>query len=506
MQTQERKQVIDAINQLGRRVTAADVSAKTGLPLNVANLELNKVAADAEGHMEVSTTGDIAYTFDPGFENAYLASGITRFIEEYGKKFFDIAYFLLRISFGVMLILSFIAVIVLIIAAILVISRMGGDSDSGGGDGGGFSFDFFDWMILRDILWWGSWSSYPDQYQSYDRPSVRQAPQDKGNFFYNVFSFLFGDGNPNNHLEERKWQMIAEVIRNNRGVVTAEQLAPYTGEDPKNDDGVLPVLVRFDGKPEVSETGNILYVFPSMQVHATNLSTFRSGFVPHFLNEFPWRFTTVSQDSLIPVYLLAGVTFLGSWWLLLYVTKFVVLIHWFAPLVTALTIYGTAFLAVPLIRSIILHFINKGIDSRNAKRSEYAAAVQNKSEELLKKLNEAAQYRIGERTINAANTVYTTDKDALEQEFEHEFEPPKHNPYVSQEHLMRSQQHKLQAGQAHNPAAAQNFAPHAHQGTASGATSDQDQGSHTLHLPPKEPDVIHLSREQELKRKKLETE
>jgi hypothetical protein len=124
------------------------------------------------------------------------------------------------------------------------------------------------------------------------------------------------------------------------------------------------------------------------------------------------------------------------------------------------------------------------------------------------RLNEAAQYRIGERTINAANTVYTTDKDALEQEFEHEFEPPKHNPYVSQEHLMRSQQHKLQSGQANNPAGAahQDFAPHPHQGTAPGAATDQDQSSHTLHVPPKEPDAIHLSREQELKRKKLETE
>jgi hypothetical protein len=216
----------------------------------------------------------------------------------------------------------------------------------------------------------------------------------------------------------------------------------------------------------------------------------------------------VSQDSLIPVYLLAGVTFLGSWWLLLYVTKFVVLIHWFAPLVTALTIYGTAFLAVPLIRSIILQVINKGIDSRNAKRSEYAATVQNKPQELVAKLNEAAQYRIGERTINAANTVYTTDKDALEQEFEHEFEPPKHNPYVSQEHLKRSQQHKLHTGQAANHAASahQNFAPDAHPDTAGGAADDQEQGSHTLHVPPTEQDVIHVPSEQELKRKKLETE
>jgi len=443
MQTQERKQVIDAINALGRRVTAADVAAKTGLPLHVANLELNKVAADAEGHLEVSTAGDIAYKFDPGFENAYLASGITRFLEEYSSKVFHVLYFLLRISFGVMLIISFVAVILLILLVVLLLSHAGSDSSADGGDMRGFSFDFFDWMILRDILWWGSYSSYPQQYQSYDRPSVRQPNQDKGNFFFNVFSFLFGDGDPNNHLEERKWHMIAEVIRKNKGVVTAEQLAPYTNQDPKNEDGVLPVLVRFNGKPEVSESGNILYVFDSMQVHgATPMSHFNSGFVPLFLNEFPWRFTTVSQDSLIPVYILASVTFVGSWWLLYESTKFfqlLIVLHAFHPLIVALTIYGTAFLAVPLIRLVILQFVNSGIDKRNAKRSEYAAIVQNQPPELAQKLNEAAQYRVRERTITAANTVYTTEKDALEQEFEHEFEPPKSNPYVSDEHRMRAQ-------------------------------------------------------------------
>ena len=55
--------------------------------------------------------------------------------------------------------------------------------------------------------------------------------------------------------------MVAQLIRNQGGVVTAEQLAPYTGADPKNEDGALPVLVRFNGFPEVTDEGFILVHF-----------------------------------------------------------------------------------------------------------------------------------------------------------------------------------------------------------------------------------------------------
>jgi len=38
---------------------------------------------------------------------------------------------------------------------------------------------------------------------------------------------LFGDGNPNANLEERRWQQIATVIRNSGGAVVAEQIALF---------------------------------------------------------------------------------------------------------------------------------------------------------------------------------------------------------------------------------------------------------------------------------------
>lgn len=412
MQAPEKNQVIKAINELGRKVTAADVAAKTGLPLHVATTQLNHVAAETNGHLQVATTGDIAYGFDLGFQNAYLAKGIQRTLQIVGEKAFQIGFYLLRISFGIMLVLSLLAVVALIVVAIIAINQ-GRDSD-GGRDGGGFNLDFFDFMILRDLLWWGSYSSYETYPRTIGYHEPTYIKRHDGNFLLDCFSFLFGDGDPNLGLEERRWQLIAEVIRENNGVVTAEQLAPYTGADPKKEDGALPALVRFNGRPEVTDIGNIVYVFPSLQVSATARY---DAAPPKFFQEWRWQFSHVPFESLIPVYLLAGVNFLGSGWLFLNMNSIAVLSD-FAPLINVLMMYGSLFVGVPVARYLVINVLNSGIVKRNEQRNGYAQLLTAPAPELEKKLLEAKQFQIAQQKISSDKIVYTTDKDVLEQEFD----------------------------------------------------------------------------------------
>ena len=407
LKTEEKKLVLKAIDDLGRRVTVADVAAKTGLPVLVTNAELNQVAADTQGHLQVSTKGDIAYEFPQGFQNAYLATGFKKTLQDIGKKAFDVGFAILRASFGIMLVLSFIAVILLVIAAVLAMNS----SKDGDRDGGGFDFDFFDYMILRDLFFWGTPSYYPS-YIDYSKPTT--ARPDKSNFLHNCFSFLFGDGDPNAHLEERQWQTVAQVIRKFNGVVTAEQIAPYTGADPKNEDGILPVLVRFNGVPEVTDNGNILYTFPSLQVSASRLEI---ATTPAFLREFPRPFTEASADELIPVYILAGVNFLGSWWLFSQSGRVDILIT-LHSLVMVLVVYGTFFVLVPTLRYIGVQVLNQRIEARNDRKKEAASFVNNPGKELQLKLTEAKQHQIKSIEVKKGDSVYSTDKDLLEQEFE----------------------------------------------------------------------------------------
>lgn len=425
MATPEKDLVIKAINELGRRVTAADIATKTGLPLLTATSTLNKVAAEANGHLQVSNAGDIAYSFDPGFQSAYVTEGFKKTLQEVWEKVFKVGFFLVRISFGVGLIVSFVLVCVLIIAMILFVQRGGdGDNDRGGGFGGGLGgIDFFDWMLLRNFFWWGptypiytpyGYNDYSRPYELYDRPTTRQ-PETENNFIMNCFSFLFGDGAPNLNLEERKWQLIAQIIKQNNGVVTAEQLAPYTGADPKNDDAVLPVLVRFDGKPEVTANGNIVYTFPSLQVTANTMSF---SALPTYLREFNWEFTRVSAGALVPVFILAGLNFLGALFLVTHL--YIPILHAFAGLIHWLALYGTMFVAVPAIRWLILNVLNGDIEKRNAAKKDYADALHNPSAETLRKLGEAKNYRIGEKSIRKDDVVYTTDRDVIDQDFNNE--------------------------------------------------------------------------------------
>lgn len=76
-----------------------------------------------------------------------------------------------------------------------------------------------------------------------------------------VFSFVFGDGDPNAGRDEYRWKEIGRFIAQKGGVVTAEELAPFLdpppadarGEGSEDESYVLPALQRFDGTPEVDD-------------------------------------------------------------------------------------------------------------------------------------------------------------------------------------------------------------------------------------------------------------
>jgi hypothetical protein len=71
--------------------------------------------------------------------------------------------------------------------------------------------------------------------------------------------------------------MAAQMIRDNKGAVTAEQLAPYCDAPEPDEMGsayvdesfVLPIVTQLDGEPRVTEDGDIIYVFPDLQVSAS---------------------------------------------------------------------------------------------------------------------------------------------------------------------------------------------------------------------------------------------
>ncbi|HEY9790135.1 MAG TPA: hypothetical protein V6D22_07045 [Candidatus Obscuribacterales bacterium] len=417
VQDKQKQTILKAIGDLGRRVTPADVATKTGLPVLVVQQELNKVAFETGGNMQVGDKGDIVYSFHPGFTNSYLAKGVAAAFVVLGAKLAEVGFYLLRISFGIALIASLITIVVLLLLIAVIVSRglgSGDDDDRGGGfpifmPTGGFHFSFWDWMILRDLFLWDAMTRRPVQYYDYRRPTIRQ--RSRSNFLLNCFSFLFGDGDPNEGIDQKRWQVIAQVIKKNGNVVTAEQLAPYTGADPKDENAVLPVLVRFNGQPEVTPKGNIIYVFEAMQSTAAD----QDVHPPAYLQEFPWKFTNIPEGELLPVFIVAGLNVAGAWTVWNWFHNQPSLAHSrLMTLVIALVVYGTLFVTIPIVRTLLNSLRNKRIEIRNQKRYQHAELVAKPSDKLLNKLAEAQEFR-GSRKITEKDVVYTTEKDALDQ-------------------------------------------------------------------------------------------
>lgn len=408
------------IERLGYRVTIGDVAAEAGLSLAEAQQGVLALAADTQAHLQVSESGEIAYVFPKNLQGILLSKSWRLRLQAAWNRIWQVLFYVIRISFGIMLILSLVLIVLAI--SILVIaansSRQGDDRDGGFGGGGmiflprmGFGPNFF-WFFDFD----------------YGRRRQRQPVQGndgKMNFLEAVFSFLFGDGDPNADLEERRWQSIATVIRANRGVVVAEQIAPFLGDLGQGwsqdlEDYMIPVLSRFNGLPEVSPGGGIVYRFPELQVMA---EARRTKSAPRFLQALPRRFSQATSGQILAATGLGGANLIGALALgsllrdQLLVAQLGGLVAFVNSIYWLLLGYGAAFLIIPLVRYFWMQRQNRKIEALNQEREARAERMISPTPELREKL--AFTDTLADQTVlSPGDAAYTTEKDLVEQEFE----------------------------------------------------------------------------------------
>ncbi len=412
--------VMQAVEKLDYRVTVGDVATSAGLQVNLAERELLALASEAGGHLQVADTGDIVYQFPKQFRAVLRNKHFRLQLQEWWEKVWRILFYLIRISFGIILILSIFIIFASIFIILTTLNKDSSSNRSSRSRGGG--------MIFLPRMFWGPdlfWFFNPNygRYQQRRRQKAASTSGESMNFLESVFSFLFGDGNPNANLEERRWQAIAATIRNNQGAVVAEQIAPYlddlgTGYSNEFEEYMLPVLTRFNGRPEVSPDGQIVYHFPELQ---TTVQERNTQSVPAYLREVAWKFSEASSSQLtlaagLGVVNIGGGIFLGY---LLQdgaiaaqiggLVAFVASIYWL------LIAYGIAFLSVPLIRYLWIKGRNRKVEARNEARQKQATALNQSSEELQKKLAYAQQFA-AQNIIGSEDIAYSTETDLIEQE------------------------------------------------------------------------------------------
>lgn len=438
--------IMTTVEQLGYRVTVGDVAAKAGLNINFAQQGLLVLASEAGGHLQVAESGEIAYLFPKNFRAVLRNKFLRLRLQEWWEKVWRVLFYLIRISFGIILMAS-IALIVAAIAVILIAMAMSNDNNSSGGGGGSSSNSSGNGMGWN-LFWLFDFGSHQPHYYQQDEPRSRRSKQaakqavetGEMKFLESIFSFLFGDGNPNADLEERRWQEIGTVIRSSKGAVAAEQIAPYlddVGEFKKraSEDYMLPVLTRFDGRPEVSPDGEIVYHFPELQTTArldidqtTRLDTAHAtgSQIPltpaDYLKEQLWRFSRASSGQIMMSVGLGALNLVGALVLgsllkggiaaqLGGLVAFVNSIYWI------LLIYGISFLAIPLIRYFWIQLRNQKIEARNYTRQQQTLALKQPDAALQNKIAYAQEFA-AQNVIDADNLAYTSEKDVLDQDLE----------------------------------------------------------------------------------------
>uniref|UniRef100_A0A7S1I3A1 Uncharacterized protein n=1 Tax=Eutreptiella gymnastica TaxID=73025 RepID=A0A7S1I3A1_9EUGL len=433
--------VVEAVERLGGKVTVADVASSAGVDLQIAAINVRDMAYLTGAAIIVSESGELLYDFGRR-PSARLASVSARAsLSQAWKKISPYLAKGIRIAFGLALFASLATVFVtltLVNGVFSLTSEEDEERGGGGSSGGGFfhPHSFFGpsiWIMPQPYYSYG----YYDPYAGAEYYEER--PQRKMSFFEAVYSFVFGDGNPNYRLDERRYQMIAQVIRDNDGAVVAEQLAPYL-EPPeswfqRSPDSVVvdeafvgPVLTRFNGHAEVTDQGDIVYVFDDLR--STSGKSRGHSAVSSFLEEEETTFSRATTGQKWMAAILGGINVFGAVKLGSIVSVLSILtakkVITLGPFLTAVTglypflcAYAAVFVATPVLRWFVMQGTNAGVSNRNEAR--YAAAVQLQNglrasgSDTRRKIEGSMQFKGAARNIGNESIAFRSDVDATSQ-------------------------------------------------------------------------------------------
>jgi hypothetical protein len=271
--------VLDAVERspVKSRVVASDVAAAAGVSLSQARQDLTTLAALTRADLAVTADGELLYTF-PDRVGAALAQNSARYrAMQTVEKVWPVLFWVIRVSFGAALLASLVA----IFSTIFFIQSSSSSSDNDrrrdrGGSGLGSVFGGYWGPSPFDVFYFRPYGSYG--YYGNTATAEYLDPDEMG-FLESIFSYLFGDGNPNAGIERERLALAAATIRANNGAVTAEQLAPFLDNAPSVADAigstyvdetyVLPIVSALGGEPVVTDDGEIVYVFSELQTTST---------------------------------------------------------------------------------------------------------------------------------------------------------------------------------------------------------------------------------------------
>jgi hypothetical protein len=255
--------IVETLRRTRGGLTAADLVGRTGLPLAAVQELLPQAADEFSARLEVTESGEIRYSFPRGFTSRYkgLGVGLRKFGGSLKKGIARVGAFLFKGWIMVMLVGYFVLFMALALASMVlsVAGSRGSDNRSSSRRGGGLMVGNLFNLIIR--LWF--YSEITKSVQG--RPS---APKGKP-LFKAIFSFVFGDGDPNADFAEKENRALAAYIQAHRGVISLPEFMSLRGlPRDQAEEAIIRACVEFGGLPEVSDEGTVVYRFDQLLLRA----------------------------------------------------------------------------------------------------------------------------------------------------------------------------------------------------------------------------------------------
>jgi hypothetical protein len=261
------QKIVNTLKQKKKGVTAADVCAATALPLQTVRSLLPKTADEYGGNLKVTQSGEILYSFPNGFTSRYRGfnAGIKKAARFFSGALKAVLVFLFKAWIMLMLIGYFTLFLALAVASVVLSVVVQSKSSNRGRGSVRVSSGLFQ-VLWR--IWFVNEITRP-RYGRYPNVPVTQNKEKGRAMHKSVFSFVFGDGDPNKDFEDQENKAIIFYIQANRGVISLAEYMAFSGKDSMEaNEAIIAFCSKYSGSPEVTDEGTLVFRFDDLLLRA----------------------------------------------------------------------------------------------------------------------------------------------------------------------------------------------------------------------------------------------
>lgn len=390
--------LVTAIKKRKNESTVADLIASTGLPKYQVEQSIKHIADEYSGHLKVTQSGEILYYFPQGMRSRFhgFVPSLKRFTSRFLNILNKILTFLFKIWIMIMLVGYFVIFLVILIAAVVALTALsasgkGKSSSRSRGRGGSFGGFYLVMKLIELFIRVFFWVNLT---------KASKASGKRGKPLYkSVFVYIFGDEDPNRNWETDEKLNVISHIRRNRGVIIIEELMIITGKTFDDAQQLInSYLLEFEGEPDVTENGTIVFFFPELlRTKSGTLNESSSIPVPEYKQLIPFNTNAKKTNAWITFFNTFNIAF-SSYFLLcsfVYINEGFNFIYEFLfeflrynlymdpsnLILISLGIIPAAFslffFLIPIIRNIRLKKRNEQIKQENLRKQIYSTILLN---------------------------------------------------------------------------------------------------------------------------------